>query len=113
MGDIKLESNIEARFHMFLYIDGAIFLDIGNIWSFNDNSLEGAEFLLPNLQKEFAVGTGYGLRFDFSFLVLRLDLGLKLKEPYLIQGTNSSVIWGNRPITGDDFNLNIAIGYPF
>lgn len=113
MGDIKLEANIEARFHMFWYIDGALFLDIGNIWSFNDNSLVGAEFFASKFAKEFAVGTGYGLRFDFSFLVLRLDLGLKLKEPYIIQGTNSSVIWGNRPITSDDFNLNIAIGYPF
>lgn len=113
MGDIKLEANIEARFHMFWYIDGAIFVDIGNIWSYNDNSLEGAEFFASKFAHELAVGTGYGLRFDFSFLVFRLDLGIKFKEPRLIQGTSSSIIWGNRAFRNDDFNLNIAIGYPF
>jgi len=113
MGDIKLEANIETRFHMFWYLDGAIFIDIGNIWSYNDNTLQGAEFFASKFTKEIAIGTGYGFRFDFSFLILRLDLGLKVKEPYTITNTKSSIIWGNRPLTNEDFNLNIAIGYPF
>ena len=113
MGDVKLECNLEARFPMFWFIQGAVFLDIGNIWSWRGSELYGAEFFFNQFYKELAVGTGYGLRFDFSFFVFRLDLGVKLKEPTIIQGTNSSLIWGNRKMTGNDFNLNFGIGYPF
>ena len=113
LGDVKLEANIEARFHMFSFIDGAVFLDMGNIWSFRDNELKGAEFFAKSFLQEIAIGTGYGLRFDFSFFVFRTDLGMRLKEPTLIGDSNSRIIWGNRKITGNDFNLNIGIGYPF
>lgn len=113
MGDIKLEANLETRFHMFWLMDGAFFIDAGNIWSYKDNEIQGAEFFANTFLKEIAIGTGYGVRFDFSFLIFRLDLGVKVKEPYLIDNTNSRIIWGNRPLDNEDFNLNLGIGYPF
>ncbi|MCQ2960031.1 MAG: BamA/TamA family outer membrane protein [Bacteroidales bacterium] len=113
LGDIKLEMNLESRFHLFWLVDGAAFVDIGNIWSFQDNELKGAEFNFSDFYKNLAVGTGVGLRFDFSFLILRCDLGIKVREAYTINNTNSHIIWGNRKLTGDDFNLSVGIGYPF
>lgn len=113
LGDIKLEMNLETRFHLFWLVNGALFVDVGNIWSFTDDELEGAKFSLSNFYKSLAVGTGFGLRFDFSFLIVRCDLGLKVREAYAINNTNSHVIWGNRSLTSDDVNLSIGIGYPF
>ncbi|MBP5583960.1 MAG: BamA/TamA family outer membrane protein, partial [Bacteroidales bacterium] len=113
LGDIKLEFNIESRFHLIGFVDGAVFVDVGNIWSFGDDELNGAEFHLNNFYKDLAVGTGFGLRFDFSFLILLCDLGTKVREAFPIENTNSHIIWGNRKLTTDDFNLNIGIGYPF
>ena len=113
LGDIKLEFNIESRFHLIGFVDGAMFVDVGNIWSFGDDELNGAEFHINNFYKDLAVGTGFGLRFDFSFLILRCDLGTKVREAFPIENTNSHIIWGNRKLTTDDFNLSIGIGYPF
>lgn len=113
LGDVKLEMNLESRFHLFWLIDGAAFVDIGNIWSFWNDELEGAEFQFADFYKNLAIGAGLGLRFDFSFLILRCDFGMKIREPYNITNTNSHLIWGNRDLTKDDFNLSIGIGYPF
>ena len=113
LGDVKLEMNFESRFHLFWVLNGAVFVDVGNVWSFWNDELEGAEFHLKDFYKDLAVGTGFGLRFDFSFLVVRCDVGVKVREPYTINNTNSHLIWGNRSLNRDDFNLNIGIGYPF
>jgi len=113
LGDIKLEANLEARFHMFWLLDGAVFLDVGNIWSNKANSLSGAAFNKATFLDEIAISTGYGFRFDFSFLIFRTDIGVKFREPAVIENSNSNIIWGNRKLQGSDFNLNIGIGYPF
>lgn len=113
LGDVKLEMNFETRFHLFWLVDGAFFIDAGNIWSFKDDELQGARFRIKDFYKDLAVGTGLGLRFDFSFLVLRCDVGMKVREPYTIADSKSHLIIGNRSLTRDDFNLNIGIGYPF
>lgn len=114
LGDVKLEMNFESRFHLFWLLDGAWFIDVGNIWSFWNDELEDAEFHIKDFYKDIAVGTGVGLRLDFSFLILRFDVGVKVREAYPINSnTKSHLIWGNRSLTGDDINLNIGIGYPF
>ncbi len=111
-GDIKLEANWEYRFKMFWILEGAYFLDAGNIWSLNprDDRL-GAQFDPNDFLSEVAIGTGLGLRFDLSFSVLRLDVGLKLKDPSYPPGKR----WlpGNRRINKETLSWNIAIGYPF
>jgi outer membrane protein assembly factor BamA len=113
LGDIKLEANLESRFNLFWILEGAVFLDIGNVWAFNNNEIEGAEFMLTNFWNELAVSTGFGIRFDLSFLIFRTDFGVKFREPYEIDGTNSHIIWGNREMKSEDYNFSIGIGYPF
>ena len=112
LGDIKLEANFEYRFDMFWVLEGAAFIDIGNIWTFSDDELKGAKFTSKFLD-QLAISTGLGLRFDFSFFVFRTDVGLKFREPIPISGKKSHIIWGNRKLRGDDFNLSFGIGYPF
>ncbi len=111
-GDIKLEANIEYRFKMFWVLEGALFIDAGNVWNLNSDKLEGGLFRMDEFYKEFAIGSGIGTRFDFSFLIFRLDFGVKLRDPALPDGERW--ILGNRNLTWqDDVIINIGIGYPF
>lgn len=110
--DIKLEGNLEYRYRLLGIVEGAFFLDAGNIWAINSkDNREGAVFQFNQFFKEIAIGTGAGLRFDFNYFVFRLDMGIKMRDPSLPAGRR--FIWGNYPITGDHFNFNFAIGYPF
>jgi len=108
--DVKIEANIEYRFDLFWLLEGALFVDAGNIWSLNkDDDRPGSVFEWNRFYKEFALGTGIGLRMDFSFFVFRFDLGMKVRDPAQAEGSrwvfmNSGY---NRP------QFNIAIGYPF
>jgi hypothetical protein len=111
--DIKLEANAEYRFKLFWILEGAVFVDAGNIWTFKDDpSRPGAQFKLNKFYKDIAVGTGAGLRFDFDFVLGRIDLGMKLRDPSIQSGSK----W--IPVNGDysfkrDFAIVIGIGYPF
>lgn len=110
--DIKLEGNLEYRYRFVWRIEGAFFLDAGNIWAINKkDNRPGAQFQFDKFYKQIAVGTGMGLRFDFTYFIFRLDLGMKLRDPSLEAGKR--FIIGNYPIKGKDFNLTFAIGYPF
>ena len=110
--DIKLEANLEYRFHLISFIEGALFLDAGNIWAINEkDNRPGAQFRFNEFYRQIAFGTGTGLRFDMSYFILRLDLGMKLRDPS--ETENKGWIPGNRPYTNRDFNFTFAIGYPF
>jgi outer membrane protein assembly factor BamA len=111
--DIKLEANAEYRFKLFWILEGAVFLDAGNIWTYKDDPARpGAQFKLNKFYKDLAVGTGAGLRFDFSFVLGRIDFGMKLRDPALTDGSKWIIM--NRPYKfWDDFALVIGIGYPF
>lgn len=110
--DIKIEANIEYRFKLTDFLEGALFFDAGNIWAINEkDNREGALFKFEQFYKQFAVGTGTGLRFDFSYFIFRLDLGMKLRDP--AQSEKDRWIIGNRAVNRNDFNLTFAIGYPF
>jgi outer membrane protein assembly factor BamA len=110
-GDIKLEGNMEYRFGLSKIVKGALFLETGNIWLINeDENRPGAKFGFDRFYRELAVGTGVGLRFDFSFFVLRTDFGFPLRNPYMTEGKNW--LFG----TGDIWSgmlFYLAIGYPF
>jgi outer membrane protein assembly factor BamA len=81
-GDGQLEANAEYRFKMFKMLNGAFFVDAGNVWLRQKNpSKPGGEFELNRFYKEIAIGSGVGLRADFNFFVLRLDVGLKVHDP--------------------------------
>ncbi|WP_347838542.1 BamA/TamA family outer membrane protein [uncultured Draconibacterium sp.] len=110
--DIKLEANLEYRFRLLGALEGALFLDAGNIWAMNESdNREGAQFKLNKFYRQFAVGTGTGFRFDLSYFILRADIGMKLRDPSANEGQRWII--GNRSLTGDDFAFSFAIGYPF
>ena len=114
-GDIKLEANLEYRFRLmsgFLggHLNGAVFLDAGNVWLMReDPARPGAKFTLNRFFDSLALGTGIGLRYDLSFLILRLDWGIALHVPY---DTGKSGYY-NIPRFKDGTGLHFAIGYPF
>lgn len=110
--DVKLEASLEYRFRLFWRMEGAFFADAGNIWAINyKDNREGAVFRFDRFYKQIAVGSGFGLRFDFTYFLFRLDLGMKMRDPSLAEGKR--LIPGNYPINTDHFNLSFAIGYPF
>ena len=108
--NFKLEANVEMRLKIFGGLQFALFLDAGNIWLLQDDplrpggKLEGKTFL-----KDIALGTGCGIRYDLSVIVLRLDLGIGLHAPY---DTGKSGYY-NMPKFKDSLGLHFAIGYPF
>lgn len=110
-GDFKMEANIEYRFGIAGRLNGAVFLDAGNIWLLRaDPDREGAELRWRSLGRDIALGTGCGLRYDLGFLVLRLDLGIALHTPYPDPDRRG---YYNIPSFGDGLALHLAIGYPF
>jgi len=109
-GDIKLEANAEYRFAMIGDFEGALFVDMGNIWSLKDNR-PGTEFAFSRFYKEIAIGTGAGLRYDFSFVIVRVDLGIKLHDPSMNPGERW--IPASNWLVKDNYNIAFAIGYPF
>jgi outer membrane protein assembly factor BamA len=98
---------------MFWLMDGALFLDAGNIWAIDQNDgRDGALFRFDSFHKDIALGTGMGFRFDFSFFIFRLDMGLKLRDPSEQDGKRW--IHLHRSLNfNNDVAFNIGIGYPF
>ncbi len=115
-GDIKLELNAEYRANIYKFLNVAFFADAGNIWLVNDDiQRPGAKFSSDFLS-EIAVGAGFGLRLDFSILILRLDLAMPFRVPYYEKGdrwTFDKIKFGDSSWRRDNLILNIAIGYPF
>lgn len=108
-GDFKLEANAELRMRLFGSLHGAIFADAGNVWLMRDDPMRpNAQISGKNL-KYIAVGTGAGLRYDLSFLVLRFDVGIGLHAPY---DTGKRGFY-NLEKFRDGLNFHFAIGYPF
>jgi outer membrane protein assembly factor BamA len=111
-GDLKLEANIEYRFKVIWKMEGAIFLDMGNIWAVRkDGNKPDAEYSWSRFYKEIAVGSGFGARFDFSFFLLRLDFGIKLRDPALPDGDRWIPVFKDFGLK--DLHLKFGIGYPF
>lgn len=109
-GDIKLEANVEYRFPLFGDLYGATFLDAGNVWLLRkDENRPGGQLTLKDFAKSIALGTGVGVRYDLTFLVIRLDLGIALHAPY---DTGKSGYY-NIPKFKDGLGFHFAIGYPF
>jgi len=101
-GDIKLEANLEYRFPITEYLNGAFFADAGNVWLMQENeALPGGRFS-SSFINELGAGVGFGLRVDIQGFVIRLDLASPIKEPSTSWNFESS-----SPV------LNFAIGYPF
>ena len=125
IGDMQLEGNFEYRFKLLRQLNGAWFVDAGNIWLLHPNATyPGGDFQADRFYKEIAVGSGFGARFDFSFFIVRLDLGIKLRDPQLPDGDRWVIqhlfdnAWLNQysqahGVGYSYFNFNLGIGYPF
>lgn len=110
IGDVKFTGNVEYRSNIFKALYGAIFMDFGNIWLLHPQiTRPGGEFLWSKFYKQFAYGSGVGLRYDFSFFIVRLDLGVPIWDPAQIKGSELEIF--NKPLTR--IKYNIGIGYPF
>lgn len=111
-GDIKLDLSLEYRVHMFWKLDGALFVDAGNIWTMYDyDDQAGGMFMWDEFYKQIAVSYGLGVRLDLNFLVLRLDAAMKAVNPMYTEGPLRYPIV--HPRFGRDFAWHFAVGYPF
>jgi outer membrane protein assembly factor BamA len=136
-GDLRLEFNAEYRFNILGPLNMAVFLDVGNIWTTDlDTTRYGSQFLFnrkcisgcngtePELKiyndafyQQFAIGTGIGMRMDVSYFVFRLDMGLKLRNPYPENrdenGKGSGYWQSPRKWSLREATFNFGLGYPF
>lgn len=125
IGEIRIESNIEYRFDLIHVLEGALFVDVGNIWLIHEEPNKPGSGFSNDFISEIAVGAGIGARLDFDFFLIRFDLGLQMKDPSLPKGER----WLFQPkdqyvqdvldLTGvlttynPQLNFNLGIGYPF
>jgi len=134
-GDMQLEGNVEYRFNIADFssvkIGSALFLDMGNIWNiYRNDSVPNADFDLRRLWQDWAIGVGTGIRFDFNYFLIRVDFGIKIKDPAQYQRNNGWVIkdftWKNylysvknpstgeyQPATRNNYAFQLGIGLPF
>lgn len=124
IGDIQLEGNMEYRFDILKVLEGAVFVDAGNIWLLKkDLARLGGDFRINEFLNEIAIGTGLGLRLDLNFFIIRTDFGFPLKNPILPKGERwifQSKDVHNENLKKLGFNnyktspvFNFGIGYPF
>lgn len=110
VGSLKFLTSLEYRFNILNSLKGALFADAGNIWDITDSDLieQDGKFTGFDSLADIALGTGFGIRYDFNFLVVRLDLGFKTYEPYLNNGKK----WFTNYNFGHSV-FNFGINYPF
>jgi outer membrane protein insertion porin family len=101
---------VEYRGKLSPLVNWALFVDAGNVWTLRADTSRPGSQLTPGFLKDIAVGVGTGLRFDLSILVLRVDVAVPVRYPWLPDGHK----W-DFPEAADISNmvLNLAIGYPF
>jgi len=110
-GEIKLLGNIEYRFPITYKTYGAFFLDAGNVWLINeDETRPGGKFEFDNFMNDIAIGTGFGIRVDIKYIVIRLDFAFPVRKPNLAK--NENWIFNNSSFFGD-YIFSLAVGYPF
>ncbi len=109
-GDIRLDLSVEFRAKLFWVFEGALFVDAGNIWTIKDyENQPGGLFRFDSFYKEIALAYGVGLRMDFTYFLLRFDLGMKAHNPAMNQKPWPVV----HPKWSRDANFHFAVGYPF
>lgn len=111
-GDMKLEANIEYRFDMFWKLAGAVFVDAGNVWTLKYNKNESTQqsmFQWNTFGDSIAANWGVGLRLNFGFLLLRLDMGMKIHDPARAEKWVNPGQW----LRHDNYAVHFGVGYPF
>lgn len=109
-GDISLNLSVEYRAKLFWVLEGALFVDAGNIWTIRDyENQPGGVFKFNEFYKQIALAYGVGLRLNFNYFLLRFDLGLKAYNPAMNQEPWPLL----HPNWHRDANFHFAVGYPF
>ena len=109
-GDIRLDMSVEYRAKLFWVLESGAFIDAGNIWTIhNYENQPGGMFHFDTFWKQIALAYGVGLRFDFSYFLLRLDLGIKAHNPAKGQQPWPII----HPNWHRDTTFHFAVGYPF
>lgn len=114
-GDMKLEANAEYRFNIFWKFAGAVFADVGNVWNLGEQTADAndemAFFRWNTFGKSLAADWGYGLRADLGFLVLRVDMGLRVHDPARQEGQRwlGPSLWWKK----GNYAIHFGVGYPF
>lgn len=125
IGEVRIESNIEYRFDLIHVLEGALFIDAGNIWMLKEDDLRPGSGFDSDFFSEIAIGAGIGARLNFDIFLIRFDLAMQMKDPSLAKGER----WFFEPkdkyeervvdLTGQainyrpQLNFNLGIGYPF
>ncbi len=111
-GDIKLDISLEYRTHLFWKLDGAAFIDAGNIWTWHHyDEQEGGQFRLDKFYKQLAAAYGIGFRFNFDYFILRFDMGMKAVNPVYENSREHFPLL--HPRLSRDFHFHFAVGMPF
>ncbi len=110
VGDMKLEANVEYRFPLVSKLEGALFFDCGNIWDVGSEDYDGNLFKFSRLAESIAMNWGVGLRFNLNFLILRLDAGIRLRDP--ARSVGDRWVPTNEWLNGNTA-LHFGVGYPF
>jgi outer membrane protein assembly factor BamA len=111
-GDMRLEANVEYRFNIIWNFYGAAFVDVGNVWTLQSSDSEEAslsQFKWNTFGRSLAANWGFGLRLDVDFLLLRVDLGLKIHDPSRLQPWVAPDQWLDR----NGYAIHFGVGYPF
>ena len=124
-GELLLEGSVEYRFPISGFFKGALFTDFGNVWglqerketdpnspNFGNYLRPGAQFQLNQFYRQIAVGSGFGVRFDFTFLILRLDIATKIYDPTAATPADKWAL-RNFDSSANPISFNLGIGYPF
>lgn len=111
-GDMKIDLNLEYRAHLFWKLNGALFIDAGNVWTLRNYSDQpGGQFRFSSFLEELAVSYGLGLRLNFDFFILRFDLGMKAVTPAYTDGGEHYPLL--HPKLSRDLAFHFAVGLPF
>lgn len=111
-GDFLLEANLEYRFDLFWILEGALFTDVGNVWTLKEDPDRPGSGISTQFYDDLAVAAGWGLRFDFSYFIIRFDFGYRLRNPYPDRVTGKH--WNPKPFSPNRLgNLQVAVNYPF
>ncbi len=113
-GDAKLEFNLEYRFDMFWKVEGAAFVDAGNVWTIETQKDllaydDGSALRWNRFGRSLAADWGMGVRLNLDFILLRLDLGMKVHDPSREDPWIRPGQWLKR----DNFAVHFGVGYPF
>ena len=113
-GDVKLEANLEYRFGLFWKFNGAVFADAGNVWYLKDNGLtsyDQGKINARNFLEGIAIDWGLGLRLDLNFILVRLDMGMVVRNPS--KEPDQRWVGPGGWFRRDGFAVHFGVGYPF